>query len=311
MTRSQMQSAVIQSTILVTLNMIISHEIGRNAYDNVWEDPVLKNLTTAFKNIPSNATASSNATALTNSTSSATGSASPLTFLEEPEAFYLSFLPRNVFVYALLCPLSYYWQIYLERFFPTRPRGVEIDYKKKEKVEVDMNEGREEEVVKRWIAQGKVRRSSVSWWNTFVKWVLHVTVGELWISSLGRFVVEFVRWRSLAKVLKNFKSVCDIIPLLCTLKSSFAGIPFIFDSYLASGANLELLGNTVEPVHLIPEHWPLGLAHRLRCHTRDKTRRVRGRHRHGRGRLFQRFLPSGYPMGRAYEDSAGIHGQFY
>jgi len=134
MTRSQLQSAVIQSIILIALEMIISHEISRNAYNNVWEDPVLKNLTTAYKNIPQNATLSS-------------GSEDP--WVENPESFYFLRLPRGVLIYALLFPLSYYWHIYLERLFPTRPRGRQVNYEKKEKVEVELNADQEEEVVKR------------------------------------------------------------------------------------------------------------------------------------------------------------------
>ena len=207
MTRSSLQSTVIQYTIIIALNMILNHEIGRNAYDSVWEDPVLKNLTTTMKNVTANGAALNNSTS--NNSSLALGSTVPLP--DDSEGFYLSYFPRNVLVHALLCPLVYYWHIYLERFFPVRPRGVEIDYAKKEKLEVDVNEGQEEEVVKRWIAQGKVRRSSVSWWNTFVKWVLHITIGKLLFLSLRHVLDGFLRWRSLTTSLGTLKGVRDII----------------------------------------------------------------------------------------------------
>lgn len=195
MTRSQLQSAVIQSTILIALSMIISNEISRHAYDTIWDDPVFKNFTTAFSNITANSTSSN--------TTSATGKAN---LTEANEAFYIKSFPRSVFIYFLLCPLHYYWQIYLERFFPARPRGVEIDYEKENVKEGDVNEGQEEEVVKRWIAQGKVRRSSVSWWNTFVKWVLDVTIGKLWALALRHVVDGFIRWHSLAQIFGSLKS---------------------------------------------------------------------------------------------------------
>ena len=222
MTRSSLQSSVIQYTVIVALNMILNHEIGRNAYDSVWEDPVLKNLTTTMKNLPANAPALNNSAS--NNSSLALGSASPIS--EDSEGFYLSYLPRTVLVHVLLCPLVYYWHIFLERFFPVRPRGVEIDYAKKVKVEVDVNEGQEEEVVKRWIAQGKVRRSSVSWWNTFVKWVLHITIGKLLLLSLRHVLGGFLRWRSLTTSLGTLKGVCDIIPFVLIIHHFPACVSF-------------------------------------------------------------------------------------
>jgi hypothetical protein len=222
MTRSSLQSTVIQYTVIVTFNMILNHEIGRNAYDSVWEDPVLKNLTTTMKNITANGTALNNGTS--NNSTLALGSAVPLS--GDSEGFYFSYLPRNVLVHALLCPLVYYWHIYLERLFPVRPRGVKIAYAKKEKVEVDVNEGQEEEVVKRWIAQGKVRRSSVSWWNTFVKWVLHITIGKLLFLSLRHVLDGFLRWRSITTSLGTLKGVCDIIPFVLMIHHFPACVSF-------------------------------------------------------------------------------------
>lgn len=205
MTRSQLQWAVIPYTIIVTFNMILIHEIGRNAYDHVWEDPVLKNFTTTFNRIPINGTASYNGTS-GNDTLTLNNTTIGAHLEENFEHFYRSVLPRNIFVGVLLFPLSYYWHIYLERFFPARPRSIE----KNEKTEFNVNEGQEEEVVKRWIAQGKIKRASVSWWNTFVKWVLHLTVGKLWFYSLRHLVDGFVRWKTVKVILGNFKSVCEV-----------------------------------------------------------------------------------------------------
>ena len=76
-------------------------------------------------------------------------------------------MPKGVLGFLVLGVLGYYWHVALERGFPTRPMGVEIDYsrtgKRGEKIDGSMgeNEGQEEEVIKRWIAQGKVRRSTV------------------------------------------------------------------------------------------------------------------------------------------------------
>ncbi|KAF4624202.1 hypothetical protein G7Y89_g13969 [Cudoniella acicularis] len=226
MTRSQMQSAVIQYTLIATLNLIVSHEIGRNAYDDVWEDPVFKNLTTTIKFMAVNATLSNN-----NTSANITGNSNSLP--ADPQSFYFKILPQSIFVCALLFPLAYYWQIYLERFFPARPRGVEINYEKKEKVEVgEVNEGQEEEVVKRWIAQGKVRRSSVSWWNTFVKWVLDITVGNICLTVL-RLLVEGL-------VTGNFKDTLSYLKSATLLSYSL--------SFISIRPFASLIGFIVVPV---------------------------------------------------------------
>lgn len=199
MSRSQVQSVILQSTVLAALNMIISHEIGRNAYNEVWEDPVVKNLTSVFNSIPINATASN--IDISRSSNSAGN------LVDIPEAFYTSMLPRILFVRALLCPLDYYYEIYLERLLPTRPRGAVIDYDEQGKVVIDMNEDREEKIVKRWIAKGKVRRSTVSWSNIFIKWIFDITFGYMWGISLYHFVDGCIRRDSPLKILGNFKQV--------------------------------------------------------------------------------------------------------
>jgi hypothetical protein len=190
----------------------------------MWEDTVVKNFTSTF-----NSHAMHIETIMTNSTYFAPNTASlnnNATFdalsdtCSVPESFYLKYFPREVFIYALLSPLAYYWQIYLERFFPTRSRGVVVDYEKKEKVEVDVNEDQEGEVVKRWIAQGRVRGSSVSWWNTFVKWALDMTFARFFFAFLGNLIESFVKWESwktirenIFWVRRNFHNLLLLIPL--------------------------------------------------------------------------------------------------
>lgn len=121
-------------------------------------------------------------------------------------------------LYVPLCLLRHYWHLLLERCFPTRPRGVEIDYTGKEKAGIHTDEGQEEEVVKRWIAQGKVRRSSISWWNTFIKWVLNGTVGDLWFVALQYWLDGFLRGRSFSDMRVAARSVRWIIsaPHVCS-----------------------------------------------------------------------------------------------
>jgi len=94
-----------------------------------------------------------------------------------------------------------------------------------------MNEVQEEEAVKRWIAQGKVRRS-VSWWNTFVKWVLNLTLGNIVHSGLVVFVYCLLKRKSAAETLNTVK----------------AGIPMsFFSQFLSFGPLSELIGFLIVP----------------------------------------------------------------
>jgi hypothetical protein len=168
MALSNLQSVVLYTTILITLKFIISHEIDGQGYS---DDPVWQNFSRTMETaLALNGTGLQNSsitiangtitngTLIINGTSSVFGS-----ILPGKKPFYLGDLPRSVFVYALLVPLQYYWNIGLKRFFPARPRGVEVSHQREKKEKsFDDNEDRDEEVVKRWIAQGRVRRSSVS-----------------------------------------------------------------------------------------------------------------------------------------------------
>lgn len=119
-------------------------------------------------------------------------------------------LPRQIFICILLFPLAYYWQILLERAFPTRPRRKDIIYSKEK--EITATADQEEQIVKRWIDQGKVQRSSILWWNTFLKWILDTTIGNLWYGALNILVCS---WIHFDQSIENFKLVCfNKIPLL-------------------------------------------------------------------------------------------------
>ncbi|KAI0129949.1 hypothetical protein BJ170DRAFT_681430 [Xylariales sp. AK1849] len=237
MARSQLQSAVVQTTLFIALNYIVTHEIDRNAYNSVWDDEVFSNYTNVLFNrtqvAMGNATASSayNGTDTNNLNSTWLNATSPAATSPEESSFYFKTLPRNLLVYALLVPLSYYWHIFLERFFPARPRGVEVHHDKQEKV-VDVHEDHEEEVVKRWIAQGKVRRSSLSWWNTFVKWVLHLTVGKLVYEVVFHLVEGCVKLQPLTTTFEQLRRHV----IVCTVRS-----------FLSIGPLASLVGFVVIP----------------------------------------------------------------
>lgn len=187
-----MQYVVITTTVLIALNHIASHKILRNAASNeIWTDTVLLNFTKSL-----------NATTLKESmAASKAGLNQTETWINEAtesKPYYLGSFPRMMFVYALLVPLQQYWNIYLERMLPTRSRGRNVSYQEKRTggpVGED-DTGREEEIVNRWIAQGKVRRSGINKCNTLLKWILDITLGKI-LYEIVYHVVEGVLKREL------------------------------------------------------------------------------------------------------------------
>jgi len=150
------------------------------------------NMTSSF----SNSTILVNGT-MVNGTSTDPGSS--------PESFYGRKFPRRLFVRFMLSALVYWWLIFLERMLPARPRRREVLYQREEKVEE--SEDREEEVVKKWIAQGRVRRASLNWCNTFLKWLLHVTVGRLLYEVADHILNNFLQLKSPREALEGIKTV--------------------------------------------------------------------------------------------------------
>ncbi|KAI0430385.1 hypothetical protein F5Y09DRAFT_307671 [Xylaria sp. FL1042] len=99
----------------------------------------------------------------------------------------------------ILGPLLYSWHIWLERLFPSR-RSAQYqsqDYsayqaiKKTEPDTVGADDIREEQVIQRWLQQGKIRRASLSWGNTFAKWVIQWTIGRYWMDN-AEFMLEAI-----------------------------------------------------------------------------------------------------------------------
>lgn len=121
------------------------------------------------------------------------------------ESFYLRRFPREIFVYLVISSLQYWWFLALEKKWPVRPRYNDVSYQQEEKF--DDNEDREEKVVKKWIAQGRVKRASLNWCNTFLKWVLDLTIGRLWYHVVEHVMRETIKWRSLKLILSDLKSV--------------------------------------------------------------------------------------------------------
>lgn len=180
-----LQYVVLATTILLALREITNH--GMAFPEPVWDDPVFKNWTTTMDSVDAFGGGFKNTTVIaangtlinsSNSTGSwASDSESP------KKSYYFHTLPRSLLVYVLLIPLQQYWNIFLERCLPGRPpKRLPPPPSKVEKATMLFDEDNvdfEQQIVDRWIAQGKVQRSSLGIKNTLFKWVLDLTVGKI------------------------------------------------------------------------------------------------------------------------------------
>jgi hypothetical protein len=106
------------------------------------------------------------------------------------QSFYCGTSPNEVVVFLVVTAIQYWWFLALEKMLPARPSRFQ-DAVRSEKV-LEGGEDREEEVMKRWIAQGRLRRTSLNCCNTFLKWLLNMTVGALWYHTVEYFVLMVV-----------------------------------------------------------------------------------------------------------------------
>jgi hypothetical protein len=105
---------------------------------------------------------------------------------ESAKRFYTYILPCEVLLFAFLSALNYWWLLWLDHILPARTRTWEVPIAAKERAfdKIEDPEDREEEVVKKWIAQGRVQRSSLSWRNTILKWLIQISIGRVWYTLL-------------------------------------------------------------------------------------------------------------------------------
>ena len=92
--------------------------------------------------------------------------------------FYLRKLPRVVFCIVASNPFRYGWHLWLEKTLPTRPRELQYVAREQDvwsKPFVIINESLGDES----IAQARLRRRTISWFNVFAKWMIDLTIGNL------------------------------------------------------------------------------------------------------------------------------------
>jgi hypothetical protein len=111
-----------------------------------------------------------------------------------------------VFVYFIITILQYWWFIALEKQWPARPRYKDVAHQQ----EGEDNEDREEKVVKKWIAQGRVNRATLNWCNTFLKWLLDLTISRLWYHTIELFVFEAIELKSPKSMIADLSSVSQL-----------------------------------------------------------------------------------------------------
>ncbi|CAN9248050.1 unnamed protein product [Alternaria alternata] len=226
-----MRNVVLQATAICTISLLYTHYVSENMFDAVIHDETFSHLAGMFDNataaeqahnarlekmqksvIPKDE-ADNYVMRTVNETNGTTWSyfvpknqteLIPNTKNATKESFYGRELPREVLIVFILVILQYWWFVGLEKILPARPRRRDVTYQGKEKVEE--SEDREEEVVKKWIAQGRVNRASLNICNTFLKWVLELTVGTLWFLTVQHVLRQLLKLNSPMSVFVGLKS---------------------------------------------------------------------------------------------------------
>jgi hypothetical protein len=225
-----MRNAVFQATLIHAASLVLDHHSRGNTFIKMMENEGFMTMwnavdVLAFK-VTNNATHANGPGPLTLDAGNTTNTTLSLNQtiasnggwqnLKPQPPFYSHWLPRELVVHMVIFALQYWWFAGLERLLPTRPRSKEVPRQRENKVE--LSEGREEEVVEKWIAQGKVQRASLSWCNTFLKWVLVMTVGELLLRTGEHVVREAISLSSPRSILAGLKSVsCSSTLYLVTI----------------------------------------------------------------------------------------------
>ncbi|KAH7086442.1 hypothetical protein FB567DRAFT_71171 [Paraphoma chrysanthemicola] len=258
MTFTTMRTAVLQAAAIWTVMTILDHHLSENMFDKVWEDEMFRNMTSVLNGTTSHAATNQNPKQLTldagNTTlplnqsmsvnnATATNGTSGLPAWDAGESIYGWRLPREGAIFIILAILEYYWFIWLEKILPARSRRRDVSHQRHEKVEE--SEDREEEIIQRWIAQGRVKRASLNWCNTFLKLTLQLTIGTIWYSAAAFILrVLFTKFdpRLVFKGMKShivfsfIGSYVTVQPLATLI--AFVVIPAHRQIVFLSGANL-------------------------------------------------------------------------
>lgn len=242
--RSSTVTTVLQATAIYTASILLTHHASKTLFSDVLTNPgVAKFAATVMndtslmnnandtlrKETPSNSEVAVEA----DGKKSDDGSEGPWLQITIPngteldwsvpdtkpqEPFYTKELPIDVFAHLVMCTLQYYWLLWLAHILPARSRRRSVIVKEKG----EMSEDREEEVIKKWIAQGRVHRASLNWCNTFFKWVLNLTVGRVWWFAALHVVRRSLRLQSPKKTWEDMLQVSRLTTFLFPLNFQMA-----------------------------------------------------------------------------------------
>ena len=173
---SRMMTSVALASVLDVMDYSASEVLYKRVFEAFEEKAsTMENFTFTAPN----AVGTVKPTIISNSTgtgiSSMTGNATTINGADAELPFYGISLAREAVIIVVVNIMLYYWNIWLERKFPTRSRPAAVE-SIDDKTEKLTDEQVEEEIVKKWIAKGKVKRASVNWGNTLVKWALCMSV---------------------------------------------------------------------------------------------------------------------------------------
>ncbi|EOA87349.1 uncharacterized protein SETTUDRAFT_179124 [Exserohilum turcica Et28A] len=242
-----MRSTVLQATAINTIGLVCHHYAAYGLLDKLQENETFLTFSRLYYESTSVQAANEQNQGPLNQTMGHTTNATAPVPNDAPESFYGQELPRGVMMVFLLSILQYWWFIALERLLPARPRNrgmpqyhtsssssssQEPTAAAAAEVEFEEMPDREEKVVQKWIAQGRVRRASLNWCNTLLKWMLDMSVGSLWYHVAREMLMELLRLRSPVRVFRELKislvlyyaSVCFSITPLAHL-TAFVVVP--------------------------------------------------------------------------------------
>lgn len=125
--------------------------------------------------------------------------------------FYLRKLPRLIICIVAVNLLRYRWHLWLESILPTRPKGLQ--YIPKERLispkDIDAIKNLSDELN----THGALQRRTISWFNVFAKWTIHVTFGYLWTCFTSALLLSLAYFTPPSELFSLIGSVRRISPL--------------------------------------------------------------------------------------------------
>lgn len=196
---SQAQHVVLLCLIFKAVKLLLTSRINYYSEGHeAWKLPHVVNVTGAFL---------LNATTLSKAASTGTWDVAQLIEAEKAASAIADPPDKTaqiLIAVALTSFIGYHWNILLERWFPSRPRGTAPAPSARLVVG---DEQMEEEVIKKWIASGRVQRSSISWTNTLAKGLLDISFGRAMILLIGSTVRSIMLGMQPVEIVQMWRGV--------------------------------------------------------------------------------------------------------